>query len=592
VKYGAKYVSLKTDDPYTITPERALEVIREKEIADANRLILDFPDAGIQVLNGRYGPYITDKERNAKIPKDKDPKTLTLEECQALLAAAPLRTFGKWGRKGKGASAKAKNGKAPRQRRGGRRRRRGREGPAPGGEDRPPPSARPRQKPARPEEGRRQAEKSRRPAQRSKKRSREKERRKKNRSQPRAWTRRRQYLNDLHDRITPRRRGVSTRQIPARCLAAARRRRRREPHPERRARVRAGRCVVLARLRRQDAAVRLESRPEMAGRAVRGDGPVAGVSSAQPVRADHACNVRFLVATPQAAAPVWWFGGGFDLTPYYPFDEDVLHWHRTRARPACRSAPTVREVQGWCDRYFFLPHRNETRGVGGLFFDDLNEGGFDRCFAFCAASAIIFCPATCRSWNAAQGTPAVPARPLRRARAHAFSLYRRGRYVEFNLVYDRGTFLVRGCSRRGRTESILDVGCRRCVRGGTTTGTAHRQPAGGDRAAVAPRRVRRHAWSPAAPAACCSPTRRSSCWAARSPGACRCGRCATRPPRCSWAWAWCFCGGPRHELPPHLPCRQFRGRRQACRPAVLPAGAQRKDAAYFALDTHAGPRHL
>ncbi len=99
VKYGAKYVSLKTDDPYTITLARALEVIREKQIADANRLILDFPDAGVQVLNGRYGPYITDKTRNAKIPKDRDPKSLTLAECQALLAAAPVRTFGKWGRK-------------------------------------------------------------------------------------------------------------------------------------------------------------------------------------------------------------------------------------------------------------------------------------------------------------------------------------------------------------------------------------------------------------------------------------------------------------------------------------------------------------
>ena len=98
VKYGAKYVSLKTDDPYEISPERALEVIREKEIADANRLILDFPDAAIQVLNGRYGPYITDKARNAKIPKDKDPKSLSLAECQALLAAAPER--GKWGRRG------------------------------------------------------------------------------------------------------------------------------------------------------------------------------------------------------------------------------------------------------------------------------------------------------------------------------------------------------------------------------------------------------------------------------------------------------------------------------------------------------------
>jgi DNA topoisomerase-1 len=106
VKYGAKYVSLKIDDPYEITPERALEVIRDKEIADANRLILDFPDAGIQVLNGRYGPYITDKERNAKIPKDRDPKSLTLPECQTLLAAAPVRTFGKWGRGRKGQNGK------------------------------------------------------------------------------------------------------------------------------------------------------------------------------------------------------------------------------------------------------------------------------------------------------------------------------------------------------------------------------------------------------------------------------------------------------------------------------------------------------
>jgi DNA topoisomerase-1 len=111
VKYGAKYVSLKIDDPYEITPERALEVIREKEIADANRLILDFPDAGIQVLNGRYGPYITDKSRNAKIPKDKEPKSLTLEECRTLLAAAPVRAFGKWGRTPKRPSGNSKSTK-------------------------------------------------------------------------------------------------------------------------------------------------------------------------------------------------------------------------------------------------------------------------------------------------------------------------------------------------------------------------------------------------------------------------------------------------------------------------------------------------
>ena len=109
IKYGAKYVSLKTDDPFTISAERALEVIREKEIADANRLILDFPEASIQVLNGRYGPYIKDKDRNAKIPKGREPKSLTLEECLALLAAAPVRKFGKWGRK----TAKTKTAAVP-----------------------------------------------------------------------------------------------------------------------------------------------------------------------------------------------------------------------------------------------------------------------------------------------------------------------------------------------------------------------------------------------------------------------------------------------------------------------------------------------
>ena len=112
LKYGAKYVSLKVDDPYTIEPARALEVIKEKEIADANRLILDFPGAGIQVLNGRFGPYVTDKARNAKLPKDRDPKTLTLAQCQEMLAAAPARTFGRWGRKGAKAGKAAGKGAA------------------------------------------------------------------------------------------------------------------------------------------------------------------------------------------------------------------------------------------------------------------------------------------------------------------------------------------------------------------------------------------------------------------------------------------------------------------------------------------------
>jgi DNA topoisomerase I len=131
VKYGPKYVSLKGDDPYTITPERALEVIKEKEIADANRLIRDFPEQGIRVLHGRYGPYIADKEKNAKIPKDRDPKSLSLEECQALLAAAPLRGTNKWGRKG------AKGGKAAKSK-----------GPPAATEKQPAPKSAPAKKPA------------------------------------------------------------------------------------------------------------------------------------------------------------------------------------------------------------------------------------------------------------------------------------------------------------------------------------------------------------------------------------------------------------------------------------------------------------
>jgi coproporphyrinogen III oxidase len=158
------------------------------------------------------------------------------------------------------------------------------------------------------------------------------------------------------------------------------------------------------------------------------------------------CNVRFLVARP-GSDPVWWFGGGFDLTPYYPFDEDVLHWHRT-AREACQpfGAGVYAKYKEWCDRYFFLPHRNETRGVGGLFFDDLNEDGFEGSFAFMRSVGDHFLPAY------------LPILERRKDQAYAdrqrqFQLYRRGRYVEFNLVYDRGTLF--GLQSRGRTESIL-----------------------------------------------------------------------------------------------------------------------------------------
>jgi coproporphyrinogen III oxidase len=158
-------------------------------------------------------------------------------------------------------------------------------------------------------------------------------------------------------------------------------------------------------------------------------------------------NLRFLVATAPERAPVWWFGGGFDLTPYYPFDEDVLHWHHN-ARAACQpfGAGLYAQYKDWCDRYFFLPHRQETRGVGGLFFDDLSAGGFERCFGLVRSVGDHFLsgylPILERRKDVAYGE-----------RERNFQLYRRGRYVEFNLVYDRGTLF--GLQSQGRTESIL-----------------------------------------------------------------------------------------------------------------------------------------
>ena len=158
-------------------------------------------------------------------------------------------------------------------------------------------------------------------------------------------------------------------------------------------------------------------------------------------------NVRFFCATPANAEPVWWFGGGFDLTPFYPFDEDVLHWHRT-AHAACEpfGPDRYREHKEWCDRYFFIKHRNETRGIGGLFFDDLNADGFERCFEYQRSVGDHFLPAympiVARRRDTAYGE-----------REREFQLYRRGRYVEFNLVYDRGTMF--GLQSNGRVESIL-----------------------------------------------------------------------------------------------------------------------------------------
>jgi coproporphyrinogen III oxidase len=190
-----------------------------------------------------------------------------------------------------------------------------------------------------------------------------------------------------------------------------------------------------------------QQRPEIAGAPFEALGISLVFHPRNPYAPTTHANVRFLIATPRGAAPVWWFGGGFDLTPYYPFDEDVLHWHRS-ARAACLpfGAGVYEKYKDWCDRYFFLPHRNETRGVGGLFFDDLNEGGFDRCFGLLRSVGDHFLPAY---------VPIIERRKDHEygARERDFQLYRRGRYVEFNLVYDRGTLF--GLQSRGRTESIL-----------------------------------------------------------------------------------------------------------------------------------------
>jgi coproporphyrinogen III oxidase len=188
-------------------------------------------------------------------------------------------------------------------------------------------------------------------------------------------------------------------------------------------------------------------RPEIAGAPFQAMGLSLVFHPRNPYAPTTHCNVRFFVATPADAPAVWWFGGGFDLTPYYPFDEDVLHWHRT-ARAACEpfGATLYVTYKQWCDRYFYLPHRRETRGVGGLFFDDLSQGGFEHCFALLKSVGDHFLPAY---------LPIVERRheqPFGERERH-FQLYRRGRYVEFNLLYDRGTLF--GLQSGGRTESIL-----------------------------------------------------------------------------------------------------------------------------------------
>ncbi len=188
-------------------------------------------------------------------------------------------------------------------------------------------------------------------------------------------------------------------------------------------------------------------RPELAQRRYQAIGVSLVAHPRNPYVPTSHMNLRFFSAEKDNEAPVWWFGGGFDLTPYYGFEEDAVHWHRA-AHEACMpfGAYVYPRYKKWCDEYFFLKHRNEPRGIGGLFFDDLNEWGFLRCFEFVQRVGEHYLKAY---------LPIVQRRKhlLYGEREREFQLYRRGRYVEFNLVYDRGTLF--GLQSGGRTESIL-----------------------------------------------------------------------------------------------------------------------------------------
>ena len=188
-------------------------------------------------------------------------------------------------------------------------------------------------------------------------------------------------------------------------------------------------------------------RPELAGRSFHACGVSLVLHPHNPHLPTTHANVRFFIAEKDGEEPVWWFGGGFDLTPYYPYEEDVVHWHQT-AKAAVEPFGTeyYPAYKKWCDDYFYLKHRGETRGVGGLFFDDLNALGFSQSFGLMRAVAEAFLPAYLPLVQKRKDTHFTEQQ-------RQFQLYRRGRYVEFNLVYDRGTLF--GLQSGGRTESIL-----------------------------------------------------------------------------------------------------------------------------------------
>ncbi|MFC3652755.1 oxygen-dependent coproporphyrinogen oxidase [Dyella humi] len=188
-------------------------------------------------------------------------------------------------------------------------------------------------------------------------------------------------------------------------------------------------------------------RPQLSGGSFIATGVSLVLHPRNPYVPTTHANVRYFEAQKEGVEPVWWFGGGFDLTPFYPFDEDVRHWH-TVARDLCApfGADVYPRYKQWCDEYFYLKHRGETRGVGGLFYDDLNDGGFEHCLVFTQAVGQGFLDAYLPILDRRKDTPYGE-------REREFQLYRRGRYVEFNLVYDRGTLF--GLQSGGRTESIL-----------------------------------------------------------------------------------------------------------------------------------------
>lgn len=188
-------------------------------------------------------------------------------------------------------------------------------------------------------------------------------------------------------------------------------------------------------------------RPELAGRSFEAMGVSLVIHPHNPYVPTSHANVRFFIAEKEGAAPVWWFGGGYDLTPYYGNEADVIHWHQT-AKDACDplGEHLYPKFKTWCDEYFFLKHRGEARGVGGLFFDDYNAESFEHSFAVMRAVGDSYIPAYVPIVNARKAMAFTE-------RERDFQLYRRGRYVEFNLVYDRGTLF--GLQTGGRTESIL-----------------------------------------------------------------------------------------------------------------------------------------